>query len=165
MYYKNLYNRASEILGELTPLYSDCGKLCGGACCKGDENLGMRLFPHEESVLNKTALENGTTLAVCNGSCERQLRPLSCKIFPFFPIIHDDGHISADIDVRAINLCPMVKNCDVIKFNKDFIIAVRKVGRLLATNSEIADFLLQTKAEIETYKKLHGFYKTYSKRR
>ena len=165
MYYKNLYNTAAEILGDLTPLYRDCGKLCDGACCKGDENIGMRLFPHEESVLNKKPLENGNTLVVCGGSCERHFRPLSCKIFPFFPIIHDDGHISAEIDARAINLCPLVENCDLVKFNKDFIVAVRRVGRLLAQTQEIKEFLLENKAEIETYKKLHGFSKTYSKRR
>lgn len=26
-----------EILGDLTPLKSNCGKLCGAACCESDE--------------------------------------------------------------------------------------------------------------------------------
>ena len=165
MYYKNLYKQAFSILNGLTPLENDCGKLCGGACCKGDETIGMRLFPHEESRLNKIKAENGAKLVVCSGKCNRSERPLSCRIFPFFPIIHEDGHISAEIDARAINLCPLADNCDIIKFNKDFIVAVRKVGRLLSADSEIKAFLLESKAEIETYKKLHGFCKTYSKRR
>ena len=165
MYYKNLYNEAFSLLGKLTPLESNCGKLCGAACCKGDENLGMRLFPHEESVLEIKHDSEGNPLAVCNGQCDRNLRPLSCRIFPFFPIIRDDGHIAAQIDVRAINLCPLVSNCDIVKFQKDFIKAVRKVGRLLSKDEEIKAFLLDTKEEIELYKKLHNFEKTYSKRR
>ena len=36
-----------EILGDLTPLKSNCGKLCGAACCESDETgeNGMLLFP------------------------------------------------------------------------------------------------------------------------
>ena len=37
-----------EILGDLTPLKSNCGKLCGAACCESDETgeNGMLLFPY-----------------------------------------------------------------------------------------------------------------------
>ena len=30
--------RARALIGERTPLQSDCGKLCGAACCQPDED-------------------------------------------------------------------------------------------------------------------------------
>lgn len=162
--YNDLYKKAYEILGDLTPLESDCGKLCSAACCKGDENTGMRLFPHEESAL-KVIECDGFRLSVCNGSCERDLRPLSCRIFPFFPVLHKNGRITAEIDARALRLCPIAENCDKVRFNKDFITAVRKVGRLLSQDPECRKFIADTSAEINSYKKLLGFNKRYSKRR
>lgn len=80
--YSSMYNKIFKIMGELTPLTVDCGVLCNGACCKGDEQTGMRLFPHEDSSLNVRKIENGERLAVCNGSCDRAERPLACRIFP-----------------------------------------------------------------------------------
>ena len=49
--YKSMYKKIFEILGELTPLNVDCGVLCECACCKGDGDQGMLLFPHEESEM------------------------------------------------------------------------------------------------------------------
>ena len=41
---------ARELLENLTPLKTDCGRLCQAACCQGDENTGMLLFPEEETL-------------------------------------------------------------------------------------------------------------------
>lgn len=41
---------ARAALSDLTPLLTDCGRLCGFACCKGDEQTGMLLFPGEEAL-------------------------------------------------------------------------------------------------------------------
>ena len=46
-----LIKKAYELLDRVTPLTYDCGKLCGGRCCKGDGNTGMWLFPYEEEIL------------------------------------------------------------------------------------------------------------------
>lgn len=162
-HYNELYCKAYAILGELTPLKSDCGVLCDAACCKGDETTGMRLFPNEECAINTIDAENGR-LCICSGSCNRAERPLACRIFPLFPVLHSDGHISAEIDPRALRLCPLVENCDKVKFNKDFIRAVRKVGRLLCRNPECREFIKETSAEIKQYSKLLGFNKRISKR-
>ena len=45
---------ARELLRDLTPLKTNCGRICGGACCEPDpeeegEN-GMLLFPHEAEL-------------------------------------------------------------------------------------------------------------------
>ena len=44
---KKLYGYLYSLLDDVTPLKADCGALCDGACCKGDD-AGMYLFPHEE---------------------------------------------------------------------------------------------------------------------
>jgi len=45
-------DKAKSIIGELTPLKGhDCGQLCSAACCKGDEQTGMLLFPGESTAL------------------------------------------------------------------------------------------------------------------
>ena len=152
---KKFYAEIFEIMGDLTPLSGDCGKLCGAACCKGDENLGMRLFPFEESNLRVKSAEGGT-LAVCNGKCKRSERPLSCRIFPFFPALDKTGRVSAVLDSRAFRICPLLENCDKIRFNKDFLRAVRRVGRRLEKDSECRRFMTDTAAEIEQLNSLLG---------
>ena len=82
--YQKLYAEAVRIIGDKTPLKKDCGLICGGECCKGDDETGMLLFPFEESVL-AVKEKDGVRLAVCKSHCQRQERPLSCRIFPFFP--------------------------------------------------------------------------------
>ena len=82
--YKRLYTEINRIIGDKTPLRKDCGQICGGECCKGDSDTGMLLFPGEETTLNIIE-KNGVRLAVCDGTCSRDERPLSCMIFPFFP--------------------------------------------------------------------------------
>lgn len=72
---QNLYNKVFKIIKDYTPLTVDCGVLCNHACCKGDENTGMLLFPFEETSLDVKITEDGNRLAVCNGSCDRNIRP------------------------------------------------------------------------------------------
>ena len=41
---------ARGLLAEVTPLKTDCGRVCGGICCRSmeGEETGMLLFPGEE---------------------------------------------------------------------------------------------------------------------
>ncbi len=43
---------ARSLLEEVTPLKSDCGRICGAACCASleGEETGMLLFPGEEAL-------------------------------------------------------------------------------------------------------------------
>lgn len=161
---KEFYAEIFEIMGDLTPLSGDCGKLCGAACCKGDENLGMRLFPFEESNLRVKAAEGGM-LAVCKGKCNRPERPLSCRIFPFFPAADKTGRVSAVLDSRAFRICPILENYDKIRFNKDFLRAVRRVGRKLEKDSDCRRFMTDTAAEIEQLNSFLGKDFKISKRK
>ncbi len=162
--YKEFYEKIYAIIGDLTPLSADCGELCDAACCKGSDSDGMRLFPYEETP--HRVIEGETVrLCVCNGECQRDTRPLSCRIFPLFPIMLENGRISAEIDTRAVRICPLAENAENVKFNKDFITAVRRVGRALTQDEECREFLKETAAEIRQYGELMGFRSKISKRK
>lgn len=143
-------------MGDLTPLRADCGQLCDGACCKGDENTGMRLFPGEESCLTVKELPNGHRLAVCDGTCDRSKRPLACRIFPFFPTIDEKGKIFVEEDYRAKLVCPMIGHAEEISFDPRFFRAVKKVGKILAKDEKCREFLYQSTEEIDMYHSFHA---------
>lgn len=146
--YEKLYREANRIIGNKTPLKKDCGQVCAGACCKGDSETGMLLFPFEESVLTVKE-KDGVRLAVCSGHCNREERPLSCRIFPFFPYVTPEGKIKVIPDIRGVNICPLVSNFADVKFDKGFLWRVKRVGRLLCTDEECHRFLTETSREID----------------
>lgn len=150
--YDKLYADIFRILGDLTPLRADCGVLCGGACCKGDAHTGMRLFPHEQTSLAVEQLPDGGRLAVCDGHCDRNERPLACRIFPFFPTIDDRGRIFVETDDRAARLCPLLSHSDEIVFDPRFFKAVKRVGKRLAKDTECRTFLRDVTDEIDTFR-------------
>ncbi len=130
----------NSLLRRNTPLDFDCGKLCDGRCCKGDSNTGMLLFPGEEKIIDsdftvQTGL-NGEKYAICNGSCNRNKRPLACRIYPLFPIICENNNIKVVFDYRAD--CPLCEGD--YKFDRKFIKAVKRVGEYLLLNEETAKF-------------------------
>lgn len=153
---KNLYNEVNEILGSFTPLKADCGQLCSKNCCKGDSRMGMLLFPEEETTLNVIE-ENGRRLAVCSGTCNRNERPLSCRIFPFFPV-YQNGRIRAVHDLRGINICPLLAHSDEVKFSRRFLRRVEKAGELLYTDGDCAAFMDEVAKEIEEILEINSVF-------
>ena len=143
-----LYKKAKNIIGDKTPLYKDCGRLCDTACCKGDEETGMLLFPYEKTSLDVRE-KDGIRLAVCKGKCDRIERPLSCMIFPFFPYVTEQGRIKVIPDIRGYSLCPLVRNYADTRFDRGFLMRVKKVGRLLSEDEECYRFLYETSREID----------------
>ena len=148
-YYDKLYKKVNDILSFSTPLHKDCGKLCGKKCCKGDEETGMLLFPFEKTTL-AVKEENGVRVAVCSGTCNREERPLSCRIFPFFPYINAEGKIEVKRDLRGLSVCPLVAISDEVKWNRGFLFRVKRVGQLLKKDEAIFDFLKKQSEEIDT---------------
>ena len=149
--YDVLYSKIFKILDKSTPLKADCGQLCERACCKGDNKTGMRLFPFEQSELEIVHTDDGYRLAVCNGTCDRDKRPLACRIFPFFPTVDENGKVFVELDYRGYNLCPMVKHYDQILFDKRFLRKVKKIGQLLAKDKNCLNFLIESTEEIDMY--------------
>lgn len=154
--YTKMYDKIFKIMGDLTPLKADCGCLCGGACCKGDEETGMRLFPFEQSELPVKELENEVRLVVCSGKCDRSKRPLACRIFPFFPTIDERGRIFVEADFRGARLCPLINHSDEIVFDKRFFKALKKVGKILSKDEACRKFLYDATDEIDTYSAFLG---------
>ncbi len=149
--YTKMYENIFKIMGDLTPLKADCGKLCGGACCKGDELTGMRLFPFEKTELPVKEVGGGVRLVVCEGECDRSKRPLACRIFPFFPTVDEKGRVFVEADFRGARLCPLVTHSDEIVFDKRFFKALKKVGKILAKDEVCLEFLREATEEIDTY--------------
>lgn len=146
-----MYEKIFSLLGDLTPLTVDCGVLCERACCKGDCNTGMLLFPYEETSLDVKTTEYGEKLAVCSGKCKREDRPLSCRIFPFFPTIDDKGRIFVEKDYRGARLCPLLEHSEEIIFNPKFFKALKKIGKILAKDDACREFLYKQTDVIDTY--------------
>lgn len=139
-------DEAKRLLADVTPLREDCGRVCGGACCRSlaGEQTGMLLFPGEEKDYaalhgwQLTATSSGT-LAICPGTCERAARPLACRLFPLLPLLREDGiHLAMDARARAV--CPLARQGKQA-LREDFRQAVAEAGRLLAQDEEQARFL------------------------
>lgn len=148
-----------SVLRRKTPLNFDCGKLCEGKCCKGDEKTGMLLFPGEERLIdpniNVIETESGYKLAVCDGTCDRNRRPLSCRIYPFFPVVvNEDGEerVKVYFDYRAD--CPLCMPDFDYEFNKRFIKGVKRVGKYLLLNDETREFYLELSDACNEYYEL-----------
>ena len=115
---QRLYKKAERILGDKTPLKKDCGLLCGGACCKGDRETGMLLFPGEQTSLDIIE-KDGVRLAVCDGKCDREERPLSCRIFPLTPY-RKNGRIKLIMNPAAKKMCPLARSLQPSQLEEAF---------------------------------------------
>lgn len=139
---------AKRRLENVTPLRTDCGRVCGGACCRSlaGEETGMLLFPGEED--DYEALPGWTlkatptgTLAICPGRCDRARRPLACRLFPLLPLMREDGiHVAMDARARAV--CPLARQ-GKSALDAAFVAAVREAGEMLAADPAQAAMLRQ----------------------
>ena len=151
---------AREKLKSVTPLKRDCGRVCGAACCRSPENeeTGMLLFPGEEEAyrgkegwtIRETAMG---PMAVCPGHCDRDERPLACRLFPLLPVIREDGEVRAVTDLRARAVCPLARQ-GRSALDPAFTEAVREAGSLLTADGDQAAFLKRLEEEQEELKRL-----------
>ena len=151
---------AREKLKNVTPLKKDCGRVCGARCCRPleGEETGMLLFPGEAEAY---ADREGWTvrrasqgdMVVCPGTCDREERPLSCRLFPLLPLIGNDGEIRVVTDLRARAVCPLARQ-GKSALDPAFIEAVREAGELLAQSEEQAMFLDVLEEEQEELREL-----------
>ena len=148
---------ARALFDDLTPLRTDCGLTCGGACCQplDGEDTGMLLFPGEEAYYEDragytmTATVSGTLLR-CSGRCERTDRPLSCRLFPLLPLLRPDG-VKVATDLRAKAVCPLARQGKDALL-PEFVAAVRQAGRILAADEAQQAFLLRLTAQQDELK-------------
>ena len=151
---------AREKLNTVTPLKKDCGRVCGARCCRplDGEETGMLLFPSEaEAYAGKEGwrirkIPRGE-LILCPGRCDREDRPLACRLFPLLPLIGDDGKIRVVTDQRARAVCPLARQ-GKSAMDPAFIDAVREAGELLVQSDEQAAFLDMLAEEQKELKEL-----------
>ena len=156
---------AREKLKNVTPLKKDCGRVCGARCCRPleGEETGMLLFPGEAEAY---ADREGWTvrrasqgdMVVCPGTCDREERPLSCRLFPLLPLIGNDGEIRVVTDLRARAVCPLARQ-GKSAMDPAFVDAVREAGEILAAEDEQAVFLDVLAEEQEELKRLRAEWK------
>ena len=153
---------AREKLKNVTPLKRDCGRVCGARCCRPleGEKTGMLLFPGEaEAYIGKPGFEVRKTargdLLICSGTCDREDRPLSCRLFPLLPVIGDDGKVRAVTDLRAKVVCPLARQ-GKSAVDPVFADAVREAGEILAAEDEQAVFLDALEEEQSELKELRS---------
>ena len=147
---------ARSILKDVTPLKTDCGRVCGAACCAPDETGkgGMLLFPGEENlytelpdgfdILPDDTVVEGGKLLVCQGHCPRDKRPLSCMFFPLRPTFKGDVRM----DRRGLWVCPLAEY-GVGGLNPAFVEAAREAAGALCACEEQKDYLRALGAHIK----------------
>lgn len=157
---KKIYTHLYKLLENATPIGVDCGQLCSGACCEGDGETGMYLFPFEECMYDGTEdwikiydsdfifREKPVKIAICNGTCNRKKRPLSCRIFPLFKC---DGVLQND--PRAVHICPLAKgNITLEEYDSKFVENTKKVFNVLDKFSITKEYLTDTNKIIDEFK-------------
>ena len=152
-------NKLYELLADVTPLRYDCGALCGAACCKGDEKDGMILFPGErgwyegrEGFTIRHNAEYDYDYLVCRGECDRDERPLSCRIYPYFFYRAEDGGVTAAPDVRALGRCPLAGTD--IPADKTFLRRMRMGAKVIVSDEEMLAFVTRLSALFTDFGKL-----------
>ena len=150
---------AYEALGDATPMRTDCGLLCGAACCRPDDDGkgGVFLFPGEADLIRDCSWARilPHTIApvmICSGHCDRARRPLGCRIFPLSPVRDKNGRWTVRLDVRARPMCPLIPS-GVGGMDPDFVRATRSALRIIAESSEGEAFLEKWQALEEAYRK------------
>ena len=158
----DVLQKARDMLSGLTPLAFDCGKRCGAICCQGGEEDGMLLFPGEERYYAgcswaQTVPDRLGKRLVCGGECDRDNRPLACRIFPLVMDVsgQEDSGFKANIlmDVRAWPVCPLMQSGRK-GLKTEFVNAVRAAAELLLTEDKHLAFLLSLSMELMEYKKM-----------
>ena len=146
--------QALALLENVTPLFTDCGRVCDGRCCRPSaDSVGMLLLPGEEELLAGKGYTitpaDGGLLLTCGGTCCRKMRPFACRIFPLFPYVEENGRVRVVYDPRSWRLCPLTQNCARVPLRRDFVRAVRRAGRLLMRDPACAAFLRAQSREID----------------
>lgn len=157
-----IYKEAYKILERITPLRRDCGRLCGRACCDGgEEDKGMLLYPGEEELLTGQSdwltivpiqdLAADLLLATCDDICPRDMRPLSCRVFPLIPYLTENDILLVKLDPRARGVCPLARAADKKELRPEFIRAVRKASSLLIKDPKIKGFIYDLSRMLDEY--------------
>jgi len=126
--------------------------------------LGMLLFPGEAGLLSQEPgfrlfriLYMGVRVwfLVCEGTCDRRKRPLSCRVFPLAPHIGEGGVIRALPDPRAMRVCPLAGG---ERLEPSFRRAVAGAFRILAREPETYEFMRLLSEDLSEMRKFIRYF-------
>ena len=161
---KRYYSEIYKLLDEVTPLSKDCGVLCDKACCKEeDEPAGMFVFPFEEELLKdvdfgyieESNCEYGedkvAKIFYCTKPCNREQRPLGCRIFPLTPY-RKNGKVTLVMNPAAKKMCPLARSLHPSQLEEEFeenvMKAINRV-RKLKDGEDYIDMLTEIAQQFE----------------
>lgn len=158
------YARIYSMLDEVSPLFGDCGQLCGSICCSndpfGNEESYIYLLPGEREYLESC----GCTMRIakepakehflpaswgeyvhvmhCPGTkmCNRAHRPIQCRTFPLVPLLRKKGvleMIMCNDDLPYT--CPIIR--DKMEISEDFCKVTLEAWKLLIEDRAIRDLV------------------------
>lgn len=120
----------------------------------------MWLFPGEELILSEGKDYEITAhimpefgkvyLLTCDGACDRDIRPLACRICPLAPL-YTSEEIKVRLDIRGMPICPLV-NQSMSSLSLDFIKSAKLALNQLAKNPEQRRFIKALSSRIDKFK-------------
>lgn len=167
---KDIYQLAYEEIGEATPLYhADCGELCHGICCQGDEDTGMYLYPFEEQCYPKKNHwyriiesefvydQHCVKILTCPGQCLRSERPLACRIFPLAPYQKNrEEPLKIRIDPRSFSMCPLADQTLRSQIDPMFYQRVSRALHYLNCYEPIHQFIVEMSYQMDEYERFYS---------
>ena len=169
---KETFEKIYRDLDRVSPLDTDCGLLCGCACCTGayadGEEMGIFLLPGEEQLFSPEddwldwSEEDAGELGFPDSwpekvpfihcktppTCPRERRPLQCRTFPLAPHLTASGELSLvynDLDMPY--RCPLIE--EEIPLNDDFVEATLAAWRILIDDPAIRDMVREDSVDRE----------------
>ena len=166
------YRAIYRLLDRVSPLDTDCGALCGAACCtsayEDGEEMGIFLLPGEDALHSpqdewldwseESAEELGfpdswpdtVNFVHCKTPphCPRAKRPIQCRSFPLTPHLNEDGEMSLvynDLDLPY--RCPLID--EQTPLNDSFVQATETVWKHLIRDPRIRDLVREDSAARE----------------
>lgn len=148
-------NAVYAAIGDCTPMRTDCGLLCGAACCYPDDEGagGVCLLPGEEALLDGAPwaelgfdAQMARPMLICRDACDRARRPFLCRVFPLCPTMGKNGW-TVRPDARARALCPLSRG-GLRALDPAFVRGCVRAARRIAADAEGEAFLRRW-AEIE----------------
>ena len=162
---KKFYTQLYKMLDDVTPLTVDCGQLCDGACCAvTDEITGMYLFPGEEVMYDPMpswgemhdidfTYGDGKEvhLFTCDGTCDRSMRPLSCRIFPLVPYVKKGTELDIRMDIRGRGMCPLATAMKKEDLSPVFVERVTAAMKICMSVKETREFLYSLSETLDIF--------------
>ena len=156
----HLWRHIYKMTTPVTPLSSDCGRLCDAICCKDwAPGVGVYLFPGEQLLIGDQpwlkrkwhdsrhyvfppSWDRGGWFVTCNEDCPRHLRPFACRTFPLTAHLDEEGSLSMVLDHNGVSICPLVQSDTPELLTARFRATMKRAWELLLCLEPVHDDVL-----------------------